>query len=275
MASFLDYYALSFNPFDKQCLKEKDGFMSSDFRQMTSRLEYLKNVRGIGVFTARPGMGKTFGLRCFAKSLVPNKDHMEYICLSTVSVAEFYRELCEILGVSLRGGKPGRFKAIQEQIEYLYREKRQPLILAVDEAQFLNTAILNDIRMIMNYGYDSLNCFTLILCGESHLNNTLRKPVHEALRQRITVHYDFAGCRRRAFDHHRSRDGFRQQPLPGQSAHHRQHHDGCPHDRGTDGPLRDRPGCYPFCCKQPESWMMLYVRLHSIMRPVFCCNVAG
>ena len=85
MASFLDYYALSFNPFDKQCLKEKDGFMSSDFRLMTSRLEYLKNVRGIGVFTARPGMGKTFGLRCFAKSLVPNKDHMEYICLSTVN----------------------------------------------------------------------------------------------------------------------------------------------------------------------------------------------
>ena len=102
-------------------------------------------------------------------------------------------ELCEILGVSLRGGKPGRFKAIQEQIEYLYREKRQPLILAVDEAQFLNTAILNDIRMLMNYGYDSLNCFTLILCGESHLNSTLRKPVHEALRQRITVHYDFTG----------------------------------------------------------------------------------
>ena len=45
----------------------------------------------------------------------------------------------------------------------------------------------------MNYGYDSLNCFTLILCGESHLNSTLRKPVHEALRQRITVHYDFTG----------------------------------------------------------------------------------
>ena len=193
MAAFLDYYALSFNPFDKQCIKEKDGFMSSDFKQMTSRLEYLKNVRGIGVFTSRPGMGKTFALRCFAKSLVPNKDHMEYICLSTVSVAEFYRELCEILGVSLRGGKPGRFKAIQEQIEYLYREKRQPLILAVVEAQFLNTAILNDIRMLMNYGYDSLNCFTLILCGESHLNSTLRKPVHEALRQRITVHYDFTG----------------------------------------------------------------------------------
>ncbi|MDY3747687.1 MAG: hypothetical protein SOZ97_13290 [Lachnospiraceae bacterium] len=27
----------------------------------------------------------------------------------------------------------------------------------------------------------------------SHLNDTLRKPIHEALRQRITVHYNYAG----------------------------------------------------------------------------------
>ena len=47
--------------------------------------------------------------------------------------------------------------------------------------------------MLMNYGYDSINCFTLILCGESHLNDILRKPVHEALRQRITIHYNYTG----------------------------------------------------------------------------------
>jgi general secretion pathway protein A len=45
--------------------------------------------------------------------------------------------------------------------------------------------------MLMNYGYDSLNCFTLILRGESHLNDILRKPIHEALRQRITIHYNY------------------------------------------------------------------------------------
>ena len=118
---------------------------------------------------------------------------MEYICLSTVSVAEFYKQLCYILGVSNKGGKPGMFKAIQEQIWYLYHEKRQPLFLAVDEAQYLSTGILNDIKMLMNYGYDSVNCFTLVLCGESHLNGTLRRPIHEALRQRITVHYNYQG----------------------------------------------------------------------------------
>ena len=92
-----------------------------------------------------------------------------------------------------KGGKPGMFDAIQAQIFHLYKEKRQPLLLAVDEAQYLSTAILNDIKMLMNYRYDSVNCFTLILCGEPYLNNTLRKPVHEALRQRITVHYTFSG----------------------------------------------------------------------------------
>ena len=85
------------------------------------------------------------------------------------------------------------FRAIQEQIFYLYKEKKQPLLLAVDEAQYLSTGILEDIKMLMNYGYDSVNCFTLVLCGEPHLNNTLRKPIHEALRQRITVHYNFSG----------------------------------------------------------------------------------
>ena len=45
----------------------------------------------------------------------------------------------------------------------------------------------------LNFKYDSLNCFTLILSGEPVLNRTLERQVHEALRQRITVHYSFQG----------------------------------------------------------------------------------
>lgn len=190
---FRSYYGLSFNPFDKQMTTEKDCFQSQDMLEMRRQLDYLKDTRGIGVFTARPGMGKSYALRCFASTLNPNLYHMEYICLSTISVAEFYRQFCAILGVSDKGGKPGMFKAIQEQVWYLYKEKRQPLLLAIDEAQYLSIGILNDIKMLMNYGYDSVNCFTLILCGEPHLNSTLRKPVHEVLRQCITVHYNFHG----------------------------------------------------------------------------------
>ena len=193
MEAFLSWLALTVNPFSRQTVSEKNCFESRDFKEMKGALDYVKDARGIAVFTSPPGCGKTFALRTFAKSLNPNLYHMAYICLSTVSVAEFYKQLCDVLGLPPKGGKPGMFKAVKEQIYYLYKEKRQPLLLAVDESQYLNTAILNDLKMLMNYDYDSLNCFTLILCGESHFNSTLRKPVHEALRQRITVHYEFEG----------------------------------------------------------------------------------
>lgn len=44
---YTDFYGLSFNPFDKQMVKEKDAFESEDFREMTARLEYLKEIRGM------------------------------------------------------------------------------------------------------------------------------------------------------------------------------------------------------------------------------------
>ena len=65
--------------------------------------------------------------------------------------------------------------------------------LAIDEAQYLSNGILQDLKMLMNFKCDSLNCFTLILSGEPVLNHTLERPLHEALRQRITVHYSFEG----------------------------------------------------------------------------------
>ncbi len=85
------YYGLSSNPFDKQYVREKERFLSTDLKKMTARLDYLKEARGIGVFTASPGMGKSFALRCFAAGLNPGLCQMEYICLSAVSVLEFYR----------------------------------------------------------------------------------------------------------------------------------------------------------------------------------------
>jgi type II secretory pathway predicted ATPase ExeA len=190
---FKSYYGFSFNPFDKHFLSEKDYFMSRDHKEMTTRLSYLSEVRGIGCFTSPPGGGKTFSLRCFAKSLNPNLYQMEYFCMSTINISDFYRQFCAVLGVDASFRKTVMFNAIQDRLYHLYKEKRRPLILAIDEAQELETRILKDLKMLMNHGYDSLNCFTLILSGEPHLNHILDKPIHEALRQRITVHYNYEG----------------------------------------------------------------------------------
>jgi type II secretory pathway predicted ATPase ExeA len=188
---FKGYYGMSENPFEKSA-PVKQHFLSKDFTEMAGRLRFVSETRGIAVFTAPPGGGKTYTLRCFAEQLNPNLHQLVYICMSTVSVIQFYQQLCSSLGVSRSASKSVMFADIQAQLFSLYKS-RKPFILALDEAHELDPRILKDIRMIMNYNFDSINIFTLILLGGPHLNNTLEKPVHEPLRQRITVHYNFLG----------------------------------------------------------------------------------
>lgn len=64
-------YSLAYNPFDKENHKTGSRFESEDFRQMTGRLGHLAKTRGIGLFTASPGYGKTYCLRDFLTASTP------------------------------------------------------------------------------------------------------------------------------------------------------------------------------------------------------------
>lgn len=189
----LSLYGLAFDPFDKNNQSVSDSFESRDQKEMMKRLNYLAEVRGVGVFTAAPGMGKSYTMHRFQKELNENLYSVKYICLSTVTVSEFYKQLCSRLAIPTSGGKTEMFKNMQTYIYRLYKDKKKTLIIIIDEAQYLKNSVLFDLKMLMNFVYDSINCFTLILSGESHLNNTLEQTAHEALRQRIVTHYDFQG----------------------------------------------------------------------------------
>ena len=188
-----EFYGLTGNPFRKDFDYHGNYFNSHDFHEAVSRLNYLKEVRGIGVIFAGPGMGKSLALKSFSDSLNPNLFRTIYISFSTVTVPEFYRQLCDEIGIIDVPGKTARVRAIKEHLSYTFKEKRQTVILILDEAQFLNTAILTDIKMLMNFNYDTRNYFALILCGEPRLKTTLSKEIHLSLRQRITVRYEFDG----------------------------------------------------------------------------------
>ena len=187
-----NYYNLSHNPFDKS-VPVKDAFISADHKSMVGCLNFLKDTRGIGVFTAPPGSGKTFALRCFQEPLNPNLYECKYICLSTVSVMEFYRQFCSALGLECCSRKSEMFRAIKEHLYYLKKEKRRTILVCLDECQFLSHSVLCDLSMLMNFNYDSFSAFALALVGLPYFNNNLLKPLNEPLRQRIVTHYNFSG----------------------------------------------------------------------------------
>ncbi len=186
------YWGMEFNPFDKG-IAEKQFYKNNDFNEMTKRLEYLKNVKGIGLFTGLPGTGKTACLRAFVSGLNPSLYKVAYLPMTTISASEFYRDLAKGLGLEPCYRKIDNFRNLQERIRNLYREQKTTLVILIDEAQYLGRAILSDLKILMNFEMDSRNYAVLALAGQPTLNNTLSMQIHEALRQRVVINYQMQG----------------------------------------------------------------------------------
>jgi type II secretory pathway predicted ATPase ExeA len=192
---FKAFYGMEFNPFDKN-LDTKYCYKSEDFKQASSRLEYLKEIKGFGLFTGNSGTGKSFTLRHFSESLNPNLFKSIYIPVSTLTVMDFYRALSYELGLAPAFKKIDMFKQIQESMGSYYPAKNITPVIILDEAQYLKNAILDDLKILFNFNMDSKNCAVLILSGQPILNSILQRQNHEALRQRIVMNYTFRGLSR-------------------------------------------------------------------------------
>jgi len=185
--SYMARYNLDFNPFLKN---SKDIVVeTSDYKQIKQRLNFLVNNKGFGVITGEPGRGKTTTIRHWTKELNPSLFLVVYTSLSTLSINEFYRHLAEEFGLESKHRKSDNYKNIQAEINRLNIEKRITPVFIIDEANHINSGILNDLKMLFNFEMDSRDRAIVLLTGSLQLNNTLRLSANEALRQRITMNY--------------------------------------------------------------------------------------
>ena len=72
-----------------------------------------------------PGRGKTTAVRNYIKNLNSSLYKVTYTSLSTLTVSEFYKHLTNELGLT-------------------------PVII-IDEANYINNAVLNDLKMLFNF----------------------------------------------------------------------------------------------------------------------------
>lgn len=93
------FYGLKSMPFMKES-KYSKPYLSEDVKNMTDRLNYLKKVKGIGVFTGPPGSGKTSIVEGFAKKLNTSLYTVVYITMTTITSTEFLRQLAYAWGSS-------------------------------------------------------------------------------------------------------------------------------------------------------------------------------
>ena len=190
----MDYftrYGLEFNPFIKN---SKEILVdTSEYKETLFRLNYLSKTKGFGILTGSAGRGKTTALRNWAKSLNPSLYKVIYSSLSTLTPNDFYRNLVKELGCEPAFKKPDNFRIIQEEITRLSVEKRKTPVIIIDEANYINNAILNDLKILFNFEMDSRDRAAILLAGLPKLNATLGLGIHEPLKQRVVMNYNLEG----------------------------------------------------------------------------------
>ena len=185
--NYVSRFGLEFNPFIKN--SKEIYFESEDSKELTYRLKYLEGIKGFGLITGNPGIGKTSIVRKWAKDLNPSLFKVIYIPLSTLTVLEFYRSLAIEFGIEPYARKNQNYKAIQESINRLALEKKITPVIILDEANHLISSILHDLKMLFNFDMDSRDRAIVLFIGLPTMNNTLNLTANEALRQRIVMNY--------------------------------------------------------------------------------------
>ncbi len=176
-------------PFAKD-IDTKNIFLSNSMKELFSRLEYIKQNRGIMLLTGEPGTGKTLAIRHFFQELNQNCYLPIYTPLSTVSQMEFYRQLCFKLTGDMTYFKWLCFEKIQKGIiDFVNNSKKVPVII-IDEAHLLKGTNLSEIQIILNFEIDSVNPVIFILVGQTFLRDIVSRPVHLSLNRRFTLKYN-------------------------------------------------------------------------------------
>lgn len=190
----MDYftrYGLEFNPFIKN--SKEILVNTSEYKETLFKLDYLAKTKGFGILTGSAVRGKTTSIRNWATTLHPSLYKVIYSSLSTLTPNDFYRNLVQELGCEPTCQKPNNFRIIQEEITRLSVEKRKTPIIIIDEANYINNAILNDLKILFNFEMDSRDRAVVLLARLPKLNATLGLGIHEPLKQRIVMNYNLEG----------------------------------------------------------------------------------
>lgn len=182
------FYGLSRPLFPKD-IESAHMFKYPDFDELSGRLNYMKQQRGIMLITGEPGTGKTTAIRNFVSGL--NQDHFIplYIPLATVAIGDFYKQLNDSLKGERCSTKSVLFKSIQERIlHYSVHLNKIPVVI-IDEAHLLKNDNFFELQIITNFNMDSLDPALFILVAQSHLNDRLSGYFLESFNQRINMKF--------------------------------------------------------------------------------------
>lgn len=178
------FYQLREKPFS--ILPDPDLIYWGKMHSMAfTMLEFgVMNNAGFTVITGEIGSGKTTLVRHLLKKVSPAIT-IGLISNSPQGRQELLQWILMSLGQSFDGDYPILFKKLQDFLYGQFANGRRT-ILIIDEAQNLEPAALEHLRMISNINADKFQILQLILVGQPQLRGLLLEPGLHQFAQRIS-----------------------------------------------------------------------------------------
>lgn len=181
------FFGLHSTPFN---LSPDPSFLyrSVQHEEALSSLTYgVQSRKGFIVLTGEVGTGKTTMLECLRDHLAARHTPFAYVFNSRLSPDQFFEMVA--YDFDLRCVRTSKTEVLFALNTMLIQRanQHQTTVLIVDEAQNLEWAVLEEIRLLGNLETRRGKMLQIILAGQPELDTKLEQPEYRQLKQRIAL----------------------------------------------------------------------------------------
>src|SRR5579863_446253 len=181
------FFGLNSTPFN---LSPDPSFLykSQQHEEALASLIYgVQSRKGFIVLTGEVGTGKTTMLECLRDNLTAHHTPFAFLFNSRLTPDQFFEMIAYDFG--LQCSRTSKTEVLMALNELLIdrANKNQTTVLIVDEAQNLEWAVLEEIRLLGNLENRRGKMLQIILSGQPELDRKLEQQEYRQLKQRIAL----------------------------------------------------------------------------------------
>jgi len=180
----LEAFGLSYDAFSKE-FDDNEAWLPDSKKKAVRAISEALAARQHVLLTGEPGAGKTVVLRAVRHELPQTRFRLTYCHNATLGRRDFYRQLCDAIGLSCRATAAAVFNALGEYVQALATERTVHPVFLLDECHLMKDDMLDHLHILQNYAWDSKAFLSLVLIGLPELYERLNRRRHRSLMSRI------------------------------------------------------------------------------------------
>ena len=189
-------HGLKWNPFSPDIPTEA-LYIPPPVEHFIWRIEHTHvQEGGFALIVGDPGTGKSCLLRLLSEKL----NQVQGLTVGTFthpqsSVRDFYHELGDMFDIPIKAhNRWHSFKSLRQKWQNHIDNNCIKPVLLIDEAQEMQTSVMNELRLLNSHSYDSKNLLTVIFAGNNSLLDRFRSttsllPLGSRIRKRLHMEH--------------------------------------------------------------------------------------